>query len=75
MNEINLELIKQRRKEMRLTLKEMAEALGFKDASTYWKYENGVYKFNADQIPVVCMTLKLRVNEVFFDQRISKIAR
>lgn len=66
MHEINLTLIKQRRKEMRLTLQEMAEHLGFKDASTYWKYENGVYQFNAGHIPVVATKLKLRMNEIFF---------
>lgn len=75
MQELNLVLIKQRRKEMRITLQEMAEELGFKDASTYWKYEKGVYKFNADHIPKVAAKLKLKMSEIFFAPTLAKIAK
>ena len=66
MQEINLALIKQRRKEMRLTTQEMADLIGLKTAANYWKYENGVYKFKAEHIPVVAKKLKLNMNQIFF---------
>jgi transcriptional regulator with XRE-family HTH domain len=65
MNEVNFELIKLRRKEMHLTLQDMAELLGFKDASTYYKYENGTYKFKANHLPLLASKLKLRMNQIF----------
>lgn len=74
MQEVNLVLIKQRRKEMRITLLQMAHMLGFRDASTYWKYEEGVYKFNAEHIPIVAEKLKLKMSEIFFTPIIAKLA-
>lgn len=65
MQEINFDLLKQRRKEMRLSLQEMAECMGLKDGSTYWKYEKGVYKFKGHQLPVVASKLKLKLNDIF----------
>lgn len=61
----DLEKIKTRRKEMRLTLQEMAETLGFKDASTYYKYEEGTYKFRAEQLPVLAFKLNLSMEDIF----------
>jgi transcriptional regulator with XRE-family HTH domain len=74
MNEINLVLIKQRRKEMRISLQEMAESLGFKNAANYYKYEKGLYKFDASHIPKVAAKLKLKVHEIFFAKQVAKIA-
>lgn len=74
MNTVDLAKIKQRRKEMRINQQEMAETLGFKNASTYCKYENGFYKFDANHIPVVAKKLKFKVSDIFFEHKISKIA-
>lgn len=74
MNTVDLAKIKNRRKEMRINQQEMAEILGFKNASTYCKYENGTYKFDAEHIPVIAKKLKFKVNDIFFANRISKIA-
>lgn len=65
MNEVNLDVIRARRKEMRFTLQDMADVLGFKDASTYYKYEKGHYKFKANHIPILSTKLKLRMKEIF----------
>lgn len=65
MQEVNLTQIKLKRKEMKFTLKEMASTLGFKNASTYYKYENGTYKFNANHIPLIASKLKLRMKDIF----------
>lgn len=74
MKEINLILIKQRRKEFRISLLEMAILLGFKNASTYYKYEIGQSKFKAEHIPIVANKLKLKMNDIFFTQEIAKLA-
>lgn len=74
MNKVNLVLIKKRRKEMRITLQEMAMELGFKNASNYYKYENGDYKFDATHLPIVAKKLKLKVRDLFFEEEIAKIA-
>jgi transcriptional regulator with XRE-family HTH domain len=74
MKEINLALIKSRRKEMRISLLEMATLLGFKNASNYYKYEIGVYKFHAEHIPIVAARLKLKMSDIFFAPEIAKIA-
>lgn len=74
MKEINLFLIKKRRKEMRITLQEMAEVLGFKNASNYYKYEKGEYKFSAEHLPLIADKLKLKINEIFFTQTFAEIA-
>lgn len=39
---ININLIKQRRKEEGYTLKEMAEFIGFKSINGYWRIEAGL---------------------------------
>lgn len=75
MYEVNLALIRKRRKEMRITLQEMAELLGFKDASTYYKYEKGDTKFKAEQLPLIAEKLKLKMNEIFFTQTFAKLAK
>ena len=45
---LNLPFIAKRRSECKLTLQEMAESLGFRNASTYLKYEKGEYDFKAN---------------------------
>ena len=40
---LNLKYIKNKRLEKKLTLQEMAEKLGMKDASTYMRYEKKEY--------------------------------
>ncbi|MEO3947672.1 helix-turn-helix transcriptional regulator [Gorillibacterium sp. CAU 1737] len=74
MNTVDLEKIRARRKEMRISQQEMAELLGFKNASTYCKYEKGLYKFDANHIPIVAEKLKFKVKDIFFDKTIAKIA-
>ena len=53
MNAINLKFIKDMRIQNNLTLMQMSEELGFKNASTYLKYENGEYAFKAEMLPIL----------------------
>lgn len=69
----SLDFIKQRRQELNMTLKEAANAMKMKNASTYLKYENGVYAFKAEQLPLLASILRCS-EENFFEQKISKTA-
>ena len=65
MLEFNLEFIKTRRKELGITSTEMAQALGFKNPSTYWKHENGRHKFKAEMIPSLAKILQCEPQNFF----------
>ena len=43
----------------------MAEILGFKNASTYLKYEKGIYAFKAEMIPVLAKALNCEIGNFF----------
>ncbi|MBM7606022.1 transcriptional regulator with XRE-family HTH domain [Metabacillus crassostreae] len=72
MKSFNNDYIKQRRIELELTLQEMADSMGFKNASTYMKYENGTYAFKAEHLPLLSKTLKCKIVD-FFNNEIAKI--
>ena len=65
MEEFNLAYIAERRREMGLTLEDMARSLGFSNGSTYWKYERGIYKFNAEFLPKLAAALKCSISQFY----------
>jgi transcriptional regulator with XRE-family HTH domain len=73
MKQVNLNFIKDRRIDLKLSLEHVANSLGFKNASTYLKYENGDYAFKADHMPLLAEILKCEIMD-FFTQNVSKIA-
>jgi predicted transcriptional regulator len=72
MIKIDLELIKHKRNEFGLSMKNMADSLGFKNASTYLKYEKGEYSFKAEHLPILSNLLKCEIKD-FFIQNVAKI--
>ena len=58
---INLDFIRSERDRNNLTLIEMSTALGFKNASTYLKYENGDYIFKANNYEIGRASCRERV--------------
>lgn len=62
---MNLALIKEKRTQQGITLKKMADNLGFKNASTYLKYESGEYSFKAEHLPLLSTTLKIDLENFF----------
>lgn len=63
---LNLKFICARRKELGLKQSEMAEMLGMASgAPDYSKYENGIYKLNAEMIPTLAQILKCPVSALF----------
>lgn len=61
----NLAYIAKRRKEQGVTQQEMAKKLGFRQASTYSKYENGDYKIKAEMLPQIADILRCQVTNFF----------
>ncbi|MNW37016.1 helix-turn-helix protein [compost metagenome] len=71
---VNLGFIKLRRQELNLSLQELAEALEFKNASTYMKYENGEYQFKANHLPILADKLNCTI-ENFFGLQFAELAK
>jgi transcriptional regulator with XRE-family HTH domain len=71
MKQFDINYIKNRREDLEFTLQDMADAMGFKNASTYLKYENGVYAFKAEHLPILSKKLKCSITD-FFAKKISK---
>lgn len=63
--ELDLDFLKQRRNEMGLTHQQMAKQLSFKNASTYFKYENGTYFLKAIHLPILADLLQCHMNDFF----------
>lgn len=62
---INLDFIKSERDKNNITLIEMSTALGFKNASTYLKYENGDYTFKANMLPILAEKFNCTIDDFF----------
>lgn len=75
MRRINLPYIVNRRNELTKTLQDMADALGFKNASTYMKYEKGDYAFKADHLPILARELDCSIDDLFFEQNFADLAK
>ncbi|WP_203363045.1 helix-turn-helix transcriptional regulator [Bacillus sp. REN10] len=71
MEYLDLVYIKSRRIELDITLQEMANSLGFKNSSTYLKYETGTYSFKAEQLPILADCLKCKITD-FFKKNVAK---
>lgn len=61
----SLEFIKNRRIELGLSTARVAQLAGFSNSSLYWKYENGVYKFNAETLPALAKALQCEPENFF----------
>lgn len=70
---LNLEKIKNLRKEKKLSQEELAELLGFKSIYSYNRKELGHVKFSADELHALANFFKVP-SEYFFDQNVAKIA-
>lgn len=75
MVKLNLDYIANRRNELQITLQEMAEELGFKNASTYLKYERGSYEFKANHLPILAKKLNCSINNFFYKNNFADIAK
>lgn len=74
MEQLNLDFIFHRRLELKISLQKMAESLGFKNASTYMKYERGEYAFKAYHLPTLAILLQCEIAN-FFEKGVAEIAK
>lgn len=65
MKTLNLDKIKQARINSNMSLQHMSQELGFKNASTYLKYENGEYAFKANMLPKLAKALNMEIENFF----------
>ncbi|WP_100406229.1 helix-turn-helix domain-containing protein [Bacillus solitudinis] len=72
MSEINLEFIRSKRCNREISMQRMAEKLGFKNASTYLKYENGEYSLKANHLPIIADILSCDINDLFLVKKLLK---
>ncbi|HEL3284289.1 TPA: helix-turn-helix transcriptional regulator, partial [Clostridioides difficile] len=57
--------IRERRNTLNLSLQNVAVELGFKNASTYFKYETGQYSIRADMLPKLSKILDCDIENFF----------
>ncbi|CCL36145.1 TPA: helix-turn-helix transcriptional regulator [Clostridioides difficile] len=65
MKKINHDFIRKRRNALNLSLQNVAKELGFKNASTYFKYETGQYSIRADMLPKLSKILDCDIENFF----------
>lgn len=66
MPEVNLKLIKHIREQKGISQLEMANALHLKSGEKYTRRENGKYRFQATEIPVVANKLGIKIEDMYF---------
>lgn len=70
---VNLEIIKEKRKENNFNIDEMARKLNLTNGSMYYKREAGQYKFKPEELMMVSKILKIPMNKLFLSNRYSEI--
>ncbi|GGB61331.1 hypothetical protein GCM10011409_43220 [Lentibacillus populi] len=72
---VDLEKIKSLRKKANLSLEEMAKLLGYESANGYYYLETGRGKFSAETLAKVSDIFNLKVDDLFFENKIAKMAK
>lgn len=67
MKRIDYDFIKNRRESKGLSMQYVAQELGFKNASTYFKYEIGEYLIKADMLPKLSQLFECKIENFFTD--------
>lgn len=65
MKRIDYDFIKERRDSLGLSMQYVAQELGFKNASTYLKYEVGEYLLKADMLPKLSKIFNCDIENFF----------
>lgn len=68
---VNLEVIKEKRKERGFTMDDMAQKLGLTNGSMYSKRENGHYRFKAEELMMLSNILNVPFKHLFLSNRNS----
>lgn len=68
--EVNLNLIKETRRQRGISMDQMADKLA--NRSVYSKRENGLAKFKPEELPALCSILELSLNAIFLPKMSTK---
>lgn len=71
---VNVEKIKRLRKEANISLDKMSELLGYDSPNGYYYLESGRSKFTAEKLASVSRILMIPIDELFFEDEITKMA-
>ena len=63
--------LREKRQERNITVKEMAELLGYKSDSTYSKKERGEIAITVDEAKKICLILNCSMDDIFFRNKLS----
>lgn len=63
--------LREKRQERNITVKEMANFLGYKSDSTYSKKERGEIAITIDEAKKICIILNCTMNDIFFRNKLS----
>lgn len=70
---INLETIRNLRKEKKISVKEIIESLKLKTKSAYYRKELGINDFKLEEAKILACMLKTSIEQLFFDNECSKM--
>lgn len=70
--EVNLNLIKETRRQRGISMDQMADKLKLANRSVYSKRENGLAKFKPEELPALCSILELSLNAIFLPKMFTK---
>ena len=63
--------LREKRQERNITVKEMADFLGYKSDSTYSKKERGEIPITINEAKKICLILNCTLNDIFFTNKLS----
>ena len=69
---LNLNLIKEKRKDKGFNIEDMARKLKLTNGSMYYKREAGHYKFRAEEVMMLASILEIPMDQLFLSDGISK---
>lgn len=67
------ENLKKIRKEKKINYVKMAEIIGVKTGTAYWKKENGLTKFSIEQAKKISDFFEIPMEQIFFENEVSKM--
>lgn len=72
-NVVNLELIRDLRTKKGIPIEEMSLSLGYEGYQAYYYKERGIRKMSAEDVAGIAKALKVPINTLFFEDKITNM--
>lgn len=72
---VDLNKIKSLRKKLKISIEEMSRRLGYSSPNGYYYLEIGRSKFTAETLALVAQILGTTIDELFFEERVTELAK